>query len=1230
MSRLIFFILIFLVTFANAAVTVSAPSTDADGCYAISSVEELYGFAAIVNGTDGMTKDTKACGKLTKDIVVNEGVVSSIDLSKLYTTVHSQWTPLRDFAGSFDGNGFSISGLYFYNTDFRSEGLSGFIESIGKASVLIKNLHIKDSFFGAYNSVARKIGGLVANAVYGSSLEISNCTVDALLYGGVDGTGGLVGYAAGTLTINESVFSGDINAHRTAGGLVGYSSTLLTISKSHNEGSVLLDGAIMMYAAGLVSIVNNATVVDSYNTGSIIGDSYTGGLIGSQSGSVNVSRCYNTGSIKGTNETGGLVGRAGGGTLSIQNSYNVGSIEGTDYLGGLVGRIVNKASLVNSYSFASIEGNLEMAGAIVSDVSNVYSMPYFVLDNCFYNSNVRSIYGGEEVAVSAFKTGYVANKLHSYHGDDIDGLLWGQKVGTDAYPVFRGEVNGAFKDVYHKLSFVTFDGDKTVYPTQFHDGVAIDIPKIEDESYVYAWYDNAEFTGSKYSYIPPTVGNDLTLYARLLKLAEPEKDAEDCYLISNEAALYSYAAIVNGTNGFKKNGSACAKLTEDITVNASVLDEGGLVRTADTAGFFPWVPIDSFAGTIDGQGHKISGLYYNDVNSSSGGLISGVHTGGKRAVIKNLGVEDSYIASQLRAGALVGYVSSYVLEISNCYSAANVHSAQYYAGGLVGGSWDSLKIMDSYNAGVVYGKIVGGGLVGEASDITVIEDSYNTGTIKGYDAGGLVGTSSGKTYVTGGYNVGSIEGTGVSAGLVAHVEDHVFISESYNRGHVGLNDVAVASSEYYAGGLVGRTGNDDTISVVNSYNVGDIDAGDKVAGGLVAYLYTRIQLTAVNSYNMGSITASDSKYQSGGILGRKSSQNEVIIDNCYYLEGVNGELGGITVTADEISDGTLFSNLHDYSKDEVFGSVWKQEMGKDPYPVLSGAKHKLEFKTGTSVLKTVMVFGGGILSSVALPEKRGYTYVPSTEIPDVMPDEDLEIQGEFVKNKYKVTVLVNDESMGSVSGLNETGIYDYLSAVWITAVPAEGYEFVSWDDNEYASEKRYVTINSDTTFVANFEKVSSSATSSSSEVSSNSAESSSSVEGTSSSSIISSAESSSSISSSGSSSSSVVSSSSVTVSSSSQKSPESSCSSANGDKGSSSSSKTEGFVVTGIPQFHVEVSGRSVLFAGAPLGMFAVFDMQGRVILQGIAETANFEIVLPHAGSYLVQLKGMTRQVHIQ
>ena len=68
---------------------------------------------------------------------------------------------------------------------------------------------------------------------------------------------------------------------------------------------------------------------------------------------------------------------------------------------------------------------------------------------------------------------------------------------------------------------------------------------------------------------------------------------------------------------------------------------------------------------------------------------------------------------------------------------------------------------------------------------------------------------------------------------------------------------------------------------------------------------------------------------------------------------------------------------------------------------------------------------------------------------------------------YTVTVLSNNEAYGSVSG---GGTYDEGSEVVVTAIPNQGYRFLSWNDGN-TENPRTIIVTSDSTFVANFEQI---------------------------------------------------------------------------------------------------------------------------------------------------------------
>ena len=192
----------------------------------------------------------------------------------------------------------------------------------------------------------------------------------------------------------------------------------------------------------------------------------------------------------------------------------------------------------------------------------------------------------------------------------------------------------------------------------------------------------------------------------------------------------------------------------------------------------PWTPVSSFSGTLDGNGHVISGLQI-----SGAGFFFSTEEG---AVIRNLGLEGTVNhPGSSPAGALVGRANGSTT-ITGCYTNVAVTA-------------DSMEHV--------------GGIVGEARAACVIENCYSLGTLTGGTsfayAGGIIGRN------------GSAETT---------------VSNCYTTAAkaVGYSDAAPGSNNYCASGDDAYASQipkdmDEFLSALN--NGGDAyKAGD--AGGL--------------------------------------------------------------------------------------------------------------------------------------------------------------------------------------------------------------------------------------------------------------------------------------------------------------------------------------------------------------------------------------------------------------
>lgn len=188
------------------------------------------------------------------------------------------------------------------------------------------------------------------------------------------------------------------------------------------------------------------------------------------------------------------------------------------------------------------------------------------------------------------------------------------------------------------------------------------------------------------------------------------------------------------------NASANAILTDNITVNEGVLDavNKGQVSGSD---FIEWTPVglanNAYTGTFDGQGHTISGLYFNHPEASYVGLFGHIGANGK---ISNVGVSDSYFQFRMKGGGVCGKNDKDGV-LQNCSNSSTVIGKDQNSrtGGVCGDN--SGTVRDCKNTGSVSGENFVGGVCG--INPGTIKSCYNTGSVHGTDicVGGVCGNS---------------------------------------------------------------------------------------------------------------------------------------------------------------------------------------------------------------------------------------------------------------------------------------------------------------------------------------------------------------------------------------------------------------------------------------------------------------------------------------------------------
>ena len=772
------------------------PAPLKDDYYQISNAGNLLWFAKQVNSGNWYINAV-----LTTDIVVNEKVLNEDGTLVAGFEDLRIWTPIgndsNQYRGTFEGDNHTISGLYFNDENTNNVGLFGGVYK----GATIKNVGIIDSYFKGKHYV----GGVCGYNYVGTITKSYNTGTVS----GSENVGGVCGRNGGTIkdSYNESTVSGS----NYVGGVCGYNS-------SYN------------------------TIENSYNTGTVSGSENVGGVCGYNSNGSTIENSYNTGSVSGSNWVGGVCGYN---TYTIKNSYNTGSVSGSNWIGGVCGHNDSGGTIKNSYNTGSVSGTTRVGGVCGYNIGTITNSYY--LENC--NADGITFTNNDGIAQTSeqFASGEVAYSLQD-NQDNQETVIWGQKIGTDEYPVLNG------KKVYENK---TCSGCCEKYQGT--------VTKRE--------YSNTQ----KDTYLKETHNfvNGICIGCGIYELIKP--DLEDGYYqIENANHLYWFAHQVN--NG---DTNINAILTADIVVNKNVLNKDGTLNSSST--LVEWTPVgnnsNKYAGTFDGQNHTISGLYFNE-NIDYVGLF-GYNSG----TIKNVGIIDSYFKGKNNVGGVCGY--NYSGTIKNSYNTSSV-SGSLGVGGVCGRNSNEGTIENSYNTGTINGYSDFGGVCGYNSKGT-IKNSYNTGTINGsYNyVGGVCGRNFDR--IENCYNTGSVSGSSDYVGGVCGWNHNSTIKNSYNIGSV--------KGKYYVGGVCGY--NYDCSTIKNSYNTGLVSGlSDRYSvGGVCGCNWDG---TIENSYYLKNCNAEGTTFKNNYGTEKTYDQFESG-EVAYLLQGKQeSEIWGQEITKDKL------------------------------------------------------------------------------------------------------------------------------------------------------------------------------------------------------------------------------------------------------------------------------------------------------------------------------------------
>ena len=725
-----------------------------NGYYAIRNAKELYGFADLVRAT----QSPKQNAVLLADIVVNTDV--SLENGATYTWTHMVKNPgnsayIDGYGGTFDGNGYSISGIYS-PSEKTNWGIFGSISGTG----VVKNLVLKNSLFTAFGSAAP-----IAGYNYGL---VSSCRIESSVMIYRDKTSGYG--ASGITEIRHTTETVDASNQTFTGGIENcFSNVTFNILK--NSYANLNNSGVIT-----AEMPNQTKVKNNYG---IESDGFR--LIGELS--TDVAGKWTT--LKTQNDA----------HTCIPITHN--QVNGTCSSSGL-----------SAYTFCAV------CEKILSGEKTV--LYGHISDEFFYTQNKNDELKHDKRYLCCTEIAETIDHTYSNEACSLCGYEMFARMGDYASTkaknlVITSDVTVEGDDHLYVSSGYTLTVNPgvtlTVNSNLYNAGTIINNGAIIVKG---AYSGEGTVTcGETATYHPAFNENGFCQFCGDEDHPQVAPLVDGYYQIGNAGQLMWFSNFVG-----EGNTSANAKLVADIVFNEG--DLSGL--NGKTEGYRFWTPIgmimnhengvDSFVtytGTFDGDGHFISGLYHFDYWSYDGyaGLFSKLGAGG---VIKNVTVKNSYIATSRLAGAILGENRGGTVE--NCHNVNTTVASAARVGGIVGSNTsgiiqyctnDGNVKFFMVNPDLAFGFAEFGGIAGSTAG--TIEFCTNYSDIISADEIGDVGGISGQVYhgiVRNCVNEGNINVTdGTNFGGITGYQYHGTLTRNINYG-------TITGSGNLVGGVIGN------------------------------------------------------------------------------------------------------------------------------------------------------------------------------------------------------------------------------------------------------------------------------------------------------------------------------------------------------------------------------------------------------------------------------------------
>ncbi len=387
----------------------------------------------------------------------------------------------------------------------------------------------------AGGGICGKIYGSKAKPAYISGCANGAAVSGKRVMGGIFGhsDGGIITDCQNSGTITGVYGEGKCEYIGGIGGLETYGGKTVSCSNTGEvKAPKIFQSDILPCIAGIVGCIGNAVIESCHNAGPVSGYSRVGGICGADlngmpSGGI-ILGCSNSGTVEGDSYVGGICGEFIKENVTVINSYNVGSVSGnTSATGGICGSVKGYGGegkrIAGCYNVGYVDKNPtdETDPNYDPEYSNVYGMldetsSLVKIENCYYKTSGEAPIskGCAGRTEEQFASGEVAYLLQQ--GQDSQEIqVWGQNIKTqpkDPWPVLSAEME---KKIC-KVTFGTEDvPDFAAAYANAGGTVSLPAPPVSDTHKFVEWLqrnpgdpgDGTEFTADT----PVTA--DMALYA---------------------------------------------------------------------------------------------------------------------------------------------------------------------------------------------------------------------------------------------------------------------------------------------------------------------------------------------------------------------------------------------------------------------------------------------------------------------------------------------------------------------------------------------------------------------------------------------------------------------------------------------------------------------------------------------------------------------------------------------